>query len=150
MCTPGHATKANGILAISLSYRLHNVAAGSRSTKVRVQSPTQQPRTPNLPATHKSSRPTAEEENELSGGNVASLDRWKRLRSFTTGPVNPLGTRPVRCRKTDSAPSACLNSARLLRHPSRIREIDFNHRRSHGSHVVLRCENRVPHYFHNP
>ena len=43
------------------------------------------------------------------------------------GAGHPLGTRPVRCRKTDSARSACLNSARLLQHPSRIREIDFNH-----------------------
>ena len=31
----------------------------------------------------------------------------KRLRAFPTEPVNPLGTRPVRCRKTHGAPSAC-------------------------------------------
>ena len=66
--------------------------------------------------------------------------RRKRLRSFTTGPVNPHGTLPVRCRKTDSAPSACLSSARLRRHPLRFREIDFNHRPSRGSHVVVRTQ----------
>jgi len=63
-----------------------------------------------------------------------------RLRSFTTEPVNPLGTRPVRCRKTDSAPSACLSSARLLRHRSRFRAVDLNHRPSSSSHVVVRAQ----------
>ena len=63
--------------------------------------------------------------------------RRKRLRSFMTGPVNPHGTLPVRCRKTDSAPSACLSSARLRGIPSPFRDIDFNHRPSRGSHVVI-------------